>query len=217
MGECISQSKPRSDDLAAKKDTTEMKGEVVVLHACLPPRDPPEKELLVFSMIISGGYTDTARFSVKEVLLGSYEESFIELTRSGGEFYPPPLWRPGEYVLFFEKPKCKEARIVQIRPCDVCYVDAGKPNPNGSATVCVGKVCDPHQYSEALSSMLLRDTGEIPYIVDPKAIEYFEKQWDLQVVPFERKGFSVSRGISLKSLSKCLKAGKCLPTGKRTP
>jgi hypothetical protein len=217
-----SQSKQRSDDLAAKKEKAEMKGEVVVLHACLPPpREQPEKELIsraIFSVVLFGKYPDeTARFSVKEVLLGSYEESFIELTHRGGE-WPAPPWRSGEYVLFFKKLECVNKSIVKIGACDYGYVDAREPLPNDPAVhICDEKVCKPdYEYSEAYSSEVFRDTGGIPFIVDPMPIKYFEKQWGLQVEPFESKKYggkdsSASKGIRLDALRKCLKADKCMP------
>ncbi|MFI3185111.1 MAG: hypothetical protein QX198_03950 [Methylococcaceae bacterium] len=224
MDGCTSQSKPRSDDLAEKKETTEMKGEVVVLYACLPHRELSENEIalriascvwFVHQMATNSCGPETARFSVKEALLGSYEGSFVEVTGIRGESLAP-LWQSGEYVLFFKKPKCKEIRIVQFSPCDDGYVDAGKPNPDGSATVCVGKVCYLHQYSETLSSKVLRDADGTPFIVDPRPVEYFKKQWGLQIEPFESKGYwwkrsPVSKGIRLDTLRKCLEAGRCVP------
>jgi hypothetical protein len=217
MDECISQSNSRSDDLAAKKETTEMKGEVVVLHACLPPpREQPKKELIsraLLSVVLIGKYPDeTARFSVKEVLFGSYEESFIELIHTSRHELPAPPWLPGEYLFFFKKLECVKKSIVKIGACDYGYVDAREPLPNDPAVhICDEKVCKPHyEYSEASTFEVFRDAGGISFIVDPRP------KWGLQVETFERKGYwwngsRVSKGIRLDVLRKCLEAGKCLP------
>ncbi|MCI0560840.1 MAG: hypothetical protein MN733_20340 [Nitrososphaera sp.] len=226
------QSNPPRVDLTAKKETTAMRGKVVVVHGWLPPRKQSENEplpralsawLFMQEMAKKGIITnscgpETARFSVKEVFLGSYEASFIEVTGWRGEWCWP-LWGPGEYLLFFKRPECVEIRIVKIGVCGYGYVDAGKPLPDGPAHVCVKKNCEsPHEYVDSLSSPL-REEGGTPFIINPRAIEFFEKQWGLQAEPFESAGRQKnarafkSTGIRLDSLRKCLEAGRCLPIG----
>lgn len=221
---CTSQSKPLSDGLEAKKETADMKGEVVVLHACLPrPREQSDKErLLRFALcnssrlflakegifIADGGCLGTVRFLVKEVLLGSYDGT--ELIGMHGEFVALQK-NPGEYVLFFKKLECVKKSIVKIGACDSGYVDAREQDPNDPAHICVEKVCKPYyEYIEASTSEVFRDTSGIPFIVNPRP------KWGLQVETFEIKGHGwdgpqVPKGIRLDALRKCLEAGKCVP------
>jgi hypothetical protein len=213
MDGCTSQP----DALTVKKETAEMKGDVVVFHASLPPQQLSLECRMKLAFLINllkrraDNFTDTARFSVKEVLWGNYNGIFKNVTRSVGEF--GSFWESGEYVLLFFKRKCYKTSIVKIGACDYGYIDAKKPVPNDPEVhICEEKVCKPHyDYSDTFSSKILHDVGGIPFIVNTNLVEYFQKQWGLQVEHFESEVHKASKGIRFDSLRKCLKAGKCLP------
>lgn len=199
----------QSDDLTVKKERDETKDNIVVLHAYLPVRESSEKKDPLRYM--NNG--DTGRFSVKEVLWGSYDESFIELTLWMGEFVSlfSQQWQSGEYVLFLKR-KCPKNFIQKIGACDDGYVDARKPLPNNPVHLCEEKVCKPsYAYGDAFSSKVLHDVGGISFIVNTNSVEYFQKQWSLRVEHFESEDQKAFKGIRFDSLRKCLKAEKCLP------